>query len=85
MRYQPLPEEKKTSHIPIVEIHTKDGKVYSDQAEYPLGRAQNPLSQKQLEDKFLDCVSFSAKKIPQANIERVYRTDPQAGGSTGCH
>ena len=71
VRYQPLPEEKKTSHIPIVEIHTTEGQVYSEQAMYPLGRAQNPLSQKQLEDKFLDCVSFSAKKIPQANIERV--------------
>jgi 2-methylcitrate dehydratase PrpD len=71
VRYQPLPEEKKTSHIPIIEIHTRDGKVYSDQAEFPLGRAQNPLSQKQLENKFLDCVSFSAKKIPRANIERT--------------
>lgn len=71
VRYQPLPEEKKTSHIPIIEIHTKDGKVYADQAEYPLGRAQNPLSQKQLEDKFLDCVSFSARKIPQTNVERA--------------
>ena len=71
VRYQPLPEEKKMSHIPIIEIHTEDGKVYSDQAEFPLGRAQNPLSQKQLEDKFLDCVSFSAKKIPQENVERA--------------
>ena len=71
VRYQPLPEENKTSHIPIIEIHTRDGKVYSDQAEYPLGRAQNPLSQKQLEYKFLDCVSFSARKIPQDNVERA--------------
>ena len=71
VRHQVIPEEKKTSLIPVVEIHTKDGKVYSRQSPHPLGRPQNLLSGQQLEAKFRDCVSFSAKPVPQANIERV--------------
>ncbi len=71
VRYQVIPKNKKTSLIPTVEIRTRDGKVYSAQVEHPLGRAQNPLSQQQLEAKFRDCVSFSAKPVSKANAERV--------------
>jgi 2-methylcitrate dehydratase PrpD len=71
VRHQVVPQEQKTSLIPVVEIHTRDGKVFSEQVEHPLGRAQNPLTRQHLESKFRDCVSFSAKSISQANIERV--------------
>lgn len=71
VRYQPIPQEEKTSYIPTVEVHTQNGKLYASQIEHPQGSPKNPLSQDQLETKFRDCVSFSAKAIPHANIDRT--------------
>jgi 2-methylcitrate dehydratase PrpD len=71
VRHQPVPEESKTSLIPTVEVHTKDGSVFSRAEEFPLGDNENPMSQAQIEAKFRDCVSFSDRPIPKENVDRV--------------
>jgi 2-methylcitrate dehydratase PrpD len=71
VRHQPVTEERKASLIPTVEVHTKDGRVFSKAEEFPLGDNQNPMSQEQIEAKFRDCVSFSALPVPPENVDRV--------------
>ena len=71
VRHQTVPEERKTSLIPIVEVHTKDGRVFSKAEEFPLGDNENPMTQQQIEAKFRDCVSFSALPVPPENVDRV--------------
>lgn len=56
---------------PIVEIRTKDGRVLSHQADRVPGDAKHPVQREFLEAKFRDCVSFSAKPIPESNVERA--------------
>ena len=51
-------------------IQTKDGKEGWVAGRFLSAQPPKTLYVKQLEDKFLDCVSFSAKKIPKANVER---------------
>ena len=54
-----------------VEIRTKDGRVFRRQPDSVPGDPKSPVSQKLLEEKFRDCVSFSAKPVPRRNIDRV--------------
>ena len=56
---------------PTVEIRTKDGRVFSHQANSVPGDAKHPVKMEFIEEKFRDCVSFSAKPISQKNTERV--------------
>jgi 2-methylcitrate dehydratase PrpD len=56
---------------PVVEIRTRDGRVLSRQPRSVPGDPHNPVSQELLEAKFRDCVAFSAKPIPGANVERA--------------
>jgi 2-methylcitrate dehydratase PrpD len=52
-----------------VELKTRDGKIYSCKPASVPGDPSNPPSQELLENKFRDCVSFSAKTISSAKIE----------------
>jgi len=52
----------------IVEIRTKDGRVYSRRAEFASGSPQSPID---IAAKFRDCASFSVRSLPERNIERV--------------
>lgn len=55
-----------------VEIVTRSGKRFFKEVAHPLGDdRENPMSQKQLEDKFRNCASFSFKKISDANVEKI--------------
>jgi 2-methylcitrate dehydratase PrpD len=74
------PEQMKSVHAagdyssaskPTVEIHTRDGKVITHQADRVPGDAKSPVELEFLEAKFRDCVSFSAKPIAQDNVERA--------------
>jgi len=56
---------------PVVEIRTKDGSHLSCQPDDVPGDAKLPASQEFLEEKFRDCVSFSAKPVPARNIDRA--------------
>jgi 2-methylcitrate dehydratase PrpD len=55
----------------IVKIVTRDGKAYTNQVEHTLGSPQRPLTFDQCAEKFKDCASYSIKKLPTGNINRV--------------
>ena len=57
-----------------VEIRARDGQVYRKEVVYPLGDDRhNPMSQEQIEQKFRDCASFSAKPIARDDIENIIK------------
>ena len=64
--------DKHIAHLGgVVEIKTKDGKVYQQPTGIPYGFPQNPMSMEDIIDKFRDCASFAAKPLPKGNIEKV--------------
>jgi 2-methylcitrate dehydratase PrpD len=54
-----------------VTIRTKDGREYSERVLYVKGHPKNPLTFDEVAHKFRMCVPFSAKSLPQGNMERV--------------
>ncbi len=69
-----LPEMTRRQIEPaIVEIITHDEKVYSQRVEQRKGSIGNPMTLKELVDKFRDCVSNGRKAIPKRNIENVIK------------
>ena len=56
---------------PTVEINTTDGRTYSCTPDGMPGDPDHPVSDAMLVEKFRDCISFSATKIPHENIERA--------------
>jgi 2-methylcitrate dehydratase PrpD len=56
---------------PTVEIRLKDGRAYSHQPEGVPGDPQHPVTRDMLETKFRDCVSFAAKPLAQADVDRA--------------
>ena len=63
--------EKTPSNYPMVKIKTGDGKQYSKRVDIIYGNSRKPLSEKDLLEKFMDCVSFSAKPLSKTDAERV--------------
>jgi len=60
------PDAELTSFVPekrtaIVEVYTKDGRKFSERVDFPKGEPENPLSDKELKDKFLHLASFAGK------------------------
>ena len=55
----------------IVEIKTKDGKVYSKRVDTPYGSPENPMSMDAMAAKLWDCASYAAKPLSQKNVEKL--------------
>ena len=55
----------------IVEIKTKDGKVYSKRVDTPYGSPENPMSMDAMAAKLRDCASHAAKPLSQKNVEKL--------------
>lgn len=55
----------------IVEIKTKDGKVYSKCVDTPYGSPENPMSMDAMAAKLRDCASYAAKPLSQKNVEKL--------------
>jgi 2-methylcitrate dehydratase PrpD len=55
----------------IVDIKTKDGKVYSRQVDYPFGSPENPMSLADMEEKFKHCCQYSIRPIPGKNQDEI--------------
>ncbi len=55
----------------IVEIKTKDGKVYSKRVDTPYGSPENPMSMDAMAAKLRDCASYAAKPLSQKNVEKL--------------
>lgn len=45
----------------IVQIITNDGKHYSQRVDYPKGEPENPLTDKDLEEKFISLAQYAGK------------------------
>ena len=56
---------------PTVEIRTRDGRLLQCRPDGMPGDPRNPVSTQRLEAKFRDCVSFAAKPVRKANVERA--------------
>jgi 2-methylcitrate dehydratase PrpD len=56
---------------PTVEIRLKDGRAYSHKAEGVPGDPRHPVTREMLEAKFRDCVSFAAKPLADADVDRA--------------
>lgn len=67
-----------------VEIKTKDGRLLKCQPDTVPGDARSPVSQEALEEKFRDCVSFSARPIPSRNVERAIELVRNLENVTDC-
>src|SRR5690606_36502789 len=68
--YRPV-REGETRHVyPTVEIRTTDGRVLACRAETIPGDPDDPVDWDLLEAKFRDCVSFAARPVAPAKIER---------------
>ncbi len=65
-----------------VEIITRDGRLFEHRATSVPGDPKNPVSWERLEEKFRDCVSFSAKPISIGNVnsaaERIQRLEDES-------
>jgi 2-methylcitrate dehydratase PrpD len=55
----------------IVEIKTKDGKVYSKRVDTPYGSPENPMNMDAIAAKLRDCASYAAKPLSQKNVEKL--------------
>jgi 2-methylcitrate dehydratase PrpD len=54
-----------------IEIETRDGKVFSDRVDYPLGSPERPMTFDDCAKKFRSCASYPAPRLPAAQIEKV--------------
>jgi len=58
----------------IVEIRSKEGKVYVEKVVDRRGSPENPMPLEEVEDKFRQCCTFARKAVFKPNIERVIAT-----------
>lgn len=52
----------------VAEILTKTGESLSARCDFPLGAPENPVTRRQIEDKFR---TYAGSRLPTANVERV--------------
>ncbi|NWH05800.1 MmgE/PrpD family protein [Desulfobacter latus] len=76
------PDEKLTELFPrktaaIVDILTRDGNCYSARIDCPKGEPENPLSNSELEEKFISLATFGNKTPKEINkiIETVWQLE----------
>ena len=51
----------------VIRIETVDGKVHELRMEHTLGSPEKPMTQANFDAKLADCITFSAKPLPEAN------------------
>jgi len=57
----------------VVDVKTKDRKVYSERVEILKGNPRKPVSLEGVAQKFRKCAAFSVKPISEENIEEIIR------------
>lgn len=57
----------------LLEIKTKDNKIYSKQVDQAYGHPDNPISEDDLIKKFIDCANKAVKKIPEKDLEKAVK------------
>ena len=68
--------EKQTA---IVEVHTKDGRSFTEEVDFPLGEPENPMSVEAVHDKFMDLALMSGRT--QIEATAIYDTIMDAENS----
>ncbi len=65
----------------IVSIETNEGFVFTQRVDYPKGEPENPVSEEELEDKFISLAQYAGKsdEESQAIIQIIYNLE------TECH
>lgn len=64
----------------IVEIELNDRRVYRKHVEHALGSPENPLTMKDVADKFRSCASYAAKPIPKKKLDLTVRMVEELDG-----
>jgi len=54
-----------------VRITMKNGRVYSEQIDDPLGSPQRPMTFSDCARKFRDCATYQGRKLPDRQIEKI--------------
>ena len=54
-----------------VEIHTLDGKVYTQETEHPYGHPGNPITHEDTVRKFRECAGKAAVPVQPADMDRI--------------
>jgi len=57
----------------FLEIKTKDNKTFSKHVDQAYGHPENPISEDDLVNKFMDCASRVVKKIPEKHLEKAVK------------
>ena len=52
----------------VVEINMKDGRVYRERVSHARGSPENPLTTKDVAEKFRNCASYAARPIPKKKL-----------------
>lgn len=55
----------------VVEIQSREGKVYSKRVEHALGSPANPVSMEDVANKFRDCASYAVRPISKEKVEQM--------------
>jgi len=63
----------------VIMVTLTDGSTVQAERDYPKGDPNDPLSDKEIEEKLSDCFFFATNKAEQdAVIERLWRLEEQA-------
>ena len=52
----------------------RQGRTFTKRTDFPYGHHLNPIKSDDLVEKFRDCLAFSPRPIPAADVERVIET-----------
>jgi 2-methylcitrate dehydratase PrpD len=71
-RYDAQLKSSSKSMLPgVVEVKLKDGREFSKRVDVIYGHPSNPMSWKDLSEKFRDCASYAASPIPKENLDQA--------------
>lgn len=55
----------------IVEIKTKDGKVYTKRVDFPKGNPNNPVTLEETKENFRRCANYAVKPLKKEKVEEA--------------
>jgi 2-methylcitrate dehydratase PrpD len=68
--------------VAMVEIQTRDGKTMTERVDYPKGEPENPMSTREVEEKFISLALFGGRTPAEATaiIEGLWSIDQNMAG-----
>ena len=68
---KPISRDDYASPKGLLQIKTRQEKIDSEEIEFLYGHPKNPISREALVAKFMDCAAYSARKIPDKDLNRI--------------